>query len=393
MATKLMRDTLSSLYENAQDAQDPHLGLLLQRGMTEHDENNKEAKTEHICRVCQITASDFYRHAYQRWKQATSDAMCFRHIFLKLNTRLFIGLSGDGMLETGCAISHSHGMPYIPGSSIKGVVNAHVREQFGTQGDDIREELFGAPATKAHPSGLSGLITFHDAWWVPDKDRFPLVQEIVTSHHLDYYGNEGKEPATDFDSPVPNAQVAVQGSFLFVLEGPLAWLDLAEQMLVNALNTHGVGAKTRAGYGLFETDVELQEEAAQEAVQQQEEEARLEREREELQRQEEEARRREQLSEGHRRIEDLQRTLERFNRAGAPHERQGIRSQVIEAANRLTNDDFDWTDAAERERAATALEECYDEVGWYDPGKNKKQREKQEKKRRDAIDKIHSDDS
>ena len=58
-------------------------------------------------------------------------------------------------------------------------------------------------------------------------------------------------PATDFDSPVPNAQVAVQGAFLFVIEGPREWLDFAEQMLVSALVTRGAGAKTRAGYGLF----------------------------------------------------------------------------------------------------------------------------------------------
>ena len=253
MPTKLMRDSLRPLYEAAQDA---HLSLLLQRGLTEHDANNQTAKTAHIESVCRSTADEFYKRKYNRWEQATANRNRFRRVFLKLETRLFIGLTGGGMLETGCAISRSHGMPYIPGSSIKGAVNAYVRERFGAAGDDIREELFGAPATKDRPTGLSGLITFHDAWWIPDSAHRPLVQEVVTSHHPEYYGKEGATPATDFDSPVPNTQVAVQGDFLFVLEGPLAWLELAEEMLIDALSTHGVGAKTRAGYGLFREDAE-----------------------------------------------------------------------------------------------------------------------------------------
>ena len=106
---------------------------------------------------------------------------------------------------------------------------------------------------------MSGLLTFHDAWWVPESADRPLVPEIVTTHHPEYYGQDGRTPATDFDSPVPNAQIAVHGAFRFVIEGPpaiegplpAAWLVLAEQILVAALSTRGAGAKTRTGYGLF----------------------------------------------------------------------------------------------------------------------------------------------
>ncbi len=389
MTTKLMRDSLRPLYRVKQDA---HLGLLLQRGLTEHDEGNQTAKTKHIERVCQSTAGEFYKRTYNRWKQATADINRFRRVFLKLETRLFIGLTGGGMLETGCAISHSHGMPYIPGSSVKGVVNAFVRERLGTGGDDIREELFGAPATKDQPAGLSGLITFHDAWWIPGSAHCPLVQEVVTSHHLEYYGTEGATLATDFDSPVPNAQVAVQGDFLFVLEGPLAWLELAEEMLTDALSTHGVGAKTRAGYGLFREDAERREQEEKERREQEKAEKEAQKEAEERRRKEEERQRREKLSEGGRWIEDLAHQLERFKAEGDQHRRIGIRRQVVEAANRLTGGHFQWTDAEERETAAKALEECYDVIGWHDPGRNRRQRERQEKKRRADIEKIRQGD-
>ena len=382
MTTKLMRNNLRPLYKAAQDA---HPGLLLQRGLTEHDTNNQSAKTEHIERVCRSSVGPFYERTYNRWRQATANRNRFRRVFMKLETRLFIGLTGGGMLETGCAISRSHGMPYIPGSSIKGVVNAYVRERFGAAGKDIREELFGAPATEDQPTGLSGLITFHDAWWIPGSAPRPLVQEVVTSHHLEYYGTEGATPATDFDSPVPNAQVAVQGDFLFVLEGPLAWLELAEEMLTDALGSYGVGAKTRAGYGLFREDAERREQEDAERQAQEEAERQAQEDADERRREEAERQRREELSEGRRRIEDLESKLERFKAAENQIARNSIiQNQVNKAVNRLTkpkdNDLFEWTDADEREAAAKALEKCYDVIGWG----NKKQLER----RRAAIKKI-----
>ena len=251
--TSLMRNGLQPLYKAA--ARDAHPGLVLQRGLIEHREDD-ESKKALIERVCRCAPSEFYQRAYDRWCQATKDAGRFRSVVLELRTRLFIGLTGSGMLETGCVISHSHGAPYIPGSGVKGVVNAHARERFSAaeDGGAICDELFGAPADENRPAGLSGLITFHDAWWVPDSAERPLVPEVVTTHHPDYYGQDGSKEATDFDSPVPNAQIAVQGGFLFVLEGPSAWLPLTEQMLVAALSTRGAGAKTRTGYGLFEEE-------------------------------------------------------------------------------------------------------------------------------------------
>ena len=247
MATKLMRAALRPLYESAKD---PHPGLLLQRGLVEHDEKSPEIKAKHVERICASTADAFYRRAYDRWTRATADATRFRSVNLKLRTRLFIGLTGGGMLETGCAISRAHGTPYIPGSSVKGVVAAHALERLDETGDTFRE-LFGARPTEDRPDALSGLIAFHDAWWVPDSVGQPLVKEVVTTHHPEYYSKEGAAPATDFDSPVPNAQVAVQGAFRFVIGGPGEWLDFAERMLVSALTASGAGAKTRAGYGLF----------------------------------------------------------------------------------------------------------------------------------------------
>ena len=254
MKVQLVRDALHPLYDKFTQGGlegEPHAGLLLQRGFVEHSTDGS-GKADHIELVCKSKSRGFYQRAYARWERATASPERFRSVTLTLETRMFIGLSGGGMIETGCAISHSHGMPYVPGSSIKGVVQAHARERLdGVDGLPVCEELFGAPATDGRPSGLSGLVTFHDAWWVPGSAECPLVPEVVTTHHLDYYGKDGRKHATDFDDPVPNAQVAVHGAFRILMEGTVDWLALAEEILISALSTRGAGAKTRSGYGRF----------------------------------------------------------------------------------------------------------------------------------------------
>lgn len=261
-AIRLMRDALVRYYSDTKDAlrddaKEAHPGLLIQRGYASHERETdagREAKTMHVRRICDIPASAFYQNAYQRWRKATRNELRFRQLDLALESRLFIGLTGGGMLETGCAISHSYGVPYIPGSSLKGVVRAHVHQTpFAQEHPQVVAELFGAAGEPdgPHSDGLSGLVVFHDAWWVPGSADTPLVEEVVTSHHLAYYGQDGAVSASDFDDPTPNAQIAARGRFLFVLEGEPAWRDLAEEMLVSALSRRGIGARTASGHGLF----------------------------------------------------------------------------------------------------------------------------------------------
>ena len=253
MSTQLVRASVRGLYRSAKkdSSLDAHLGLLLQRGMTEYRDDDTESKAKLIDLLSRRAVSDSYERAYKRWTESTADESRFRAVRMALERRLFVGLATGGTLETGCAISHSYGAPYIPGSSVKGVVSGYARGRLSEEGRAICDELFGAPQSERHPVGLSGLIIFHDAWWVPGSRSCPLVREIVTTHHPDYYSHEGAVPASDFDSPVPNPQIAVSGDFYFVLEGPPAWLDLSAQMMESALSVRGLGAKTRSGYGIF----------------------------------------------------------------------------------------------------------------------------------------------
>lgn len=252
--TRLVRNALR---ETLRETRSAHPGLLIQRGWTDFVQTNAEnggenGKAQHLARIAGLPTPPIYTHAYQRWESRTSKHKECRGFKLKIDGRLLIGLSSGGALETGCAVSHTHGMPYLPGSSVKGVVRAYAQTML-KDSPQVVSELFGLRTDPGDSEMLSGLMTFHDAWWVPDSssNKKPFVLDIVTTHHPEYYGNEGNTPASDLDSPVPNNLIGVHGEFYFVIQGPENLLDITEKLLHEALISRGVGAKTRAGYGYF----------------------------------------------------------------------------------------------------------------------------------------------
>lgn len=252
--TQLVRSRLAQALRSIAQ---PHAGLLLTRGWKEHVQGEgtveQAGKAAHIDRVCAQRPSSLYELAWARWQQATTDARRFRGLYAELRQRMFIGLTAGAAIETGVCSSHSYGMPMIPGSSVKGCARAYAKK-IGMDGS-YRAVLFGEDREEAGDSGRqsgAGCLVWHDAWWIPGGDLRPYVREVVTVHHPDYYAGDGE--ATDFDSPLPNAQIAVQGRFYFVVEGDPAWAKLAIELLEAALADTGIGAKRSAGYGFMAVD-------------------------------------------------------------------------------------------------------------------------------------------
>jgi len=256
---QLVRNTIKEAFRQS-DCVNP--SILLQKGMLEvgdnesnrSDDKSDNKKTGHLEAIVKLPASDEYKKAFNRWFDLTSDTNRFQQSAMMLENRLLIGLTGNGVLETGCSLSHGYGMPYIPGSSVKGIVRAWASKHLSEHTTEI-EELFGTYDSE-QPHRVSGLVTFHDAWWIPKDTTKPFVLDVVTTHHQDYYNGKQVLPS-DKDSPIPNHLLAVQGSFLFVLEGEPEQIVLCQKMLEKALAENGIGAKIAAGYGYMKVDPKL----------------------------------------------------------------------------------------------------------------------------------------
>jgi CRISPR-associated protein Cmr6 len=201
--------------------------------------------------ICAIESSVLYKNAFDRWAGlwGSKQKRTFRAVH-----RVLIGLSETNLWKSGISIDPVYGMPVIPGAACKGLA-VHFAQQFlqgeskdGGMTEETRNRLFGN-------ADSAGEVCFMDAWWVPESGPLPLghssatvkqpfVREVVTPHHPKFQNTKGLEAATPFDSPVPSPQIAMHGSFLFVIDGTDLWAAHALNVLELALGEMGIGART-----------------------------------------------------------------------------------------------------------------------------------------------------
>lgn len=197
--------------------------------------------------------------------------------------RLAIGLGRASVYETNLTLHPTYGIPYVPGSGVKGAVRSFVMLSLFYDSDDEQTEarafqdplfraLFGADAS-APEGARQGRVCFYDAY---PTTRPTISADIMTPHFQDYYQDaSGDTPPTDDMDPTPIPFLTVEDTtFAFSLgERPRAddpqtfeestildntpassqgsLLDVAEHWLKRTLAEHGIGAKTAVGYGFF----------------------------------------------------------------------------------------------------------------------------------------------
>lgn len=223
------------------------------------------------------------------------------------NGRMVTGLGGASVYETSMTLHHIYGIPYIPASSIKGVVRSWIIQQIiypnlleedktfeqlepkeqnkklekaAMQGN-VFAAIFGTDDNASDSKAHRGNIIFFDAF--PTSE--PSIEvDIMTPHYSDYYGdtdNKKQKAPTDTESPIPIPflTVAKDTKFQFIIgkQKGGADLKLKEEIknsplitksnnkldensdliaittywLKQALSQHGIGAKTAVGYGYF----------------------------------------------------------------------------------------------------------------------------------------------
>ncbi|OMF34772.1 type III-B CRISPR module RAMP protein Cmr6 [Paenibacillus peoriae] len=211
---------------------------------------------------------EWYQARFDQYKQALAANLSLSRInefVMKNVSPLLIGHGGISALETSLTLHRIYGVPYIPGSAIKGLAAHYCHHILGKENSDFLADhayytaLFGS-------QDQAGYICFHDAWVSPHMVGNALVQDVMTPHHQAYNAIQLQklDPKTsaaprDDDDPNPLPFLAVSSShFRFMLTCAIdgldevqtkQWLDIAEEIVVHALEHEGIGGKTNAGYG------------------------------------------------------------------------------------------------------------------------------------------------
>jgi len=218
----------------------------------------KDGKTKAAANVLSLQPDDKIRMASLAKRQqaqalALGDAA---HSEYAVATAPFVtGMGYEHPLENGFAFLNPYGLPYLPGSSIKGVLRRAAEELRVDVG--VVDEMFGSSAAE----GSQGALNFWDVF--PQGE---LALDIMTPHHSEYYQGKASPHDSGQPNPIVFLTVAPKAQFAFHVQmirptGILDWQVMLAQCFTHAFDWLGFGAKTAVGYGAMAVDGKAQENA------------------------------------------------------------------------------------------------------------------------------------
>lgn len=184
--------------------------------------------------------------------------------------RIAIGLGNKSVYETSMTLHHVYGIPYIPGSALKGVIRSFlIQEEFEKSEDNALKDqgfcdIFGCPKKSYYKESKQGRVFFFDVFPISEPKIKP---DVMNPHYGPYYSGKGKTPPADYHNPKPIFFLTVENTqFEFMVGIKQKYEDhiiqsgrfkgkhlltIASEWMVKALKEHGIGAKTAVGYGYF----------------------------------------------------------------------------------------------------------------------------------------------
>lgn len=222
-----------------------------------------------------------------------------------LGGRLLINMAGGVMENSGLALDRITGLPYIPGTAVKGITRSFALWEIRNETDASRQIRLLRYTLGIFGFSPNDLTTKEDFLWAvkgdrqkleaalhgfsPDTykgicsfiaaqpsscDKLRIVAEVLTPH----FNNNLRPiffPAVEAGTEFGFAIIGQREPHLADLTRPQL-LEQAKQWLQQALTQNGIGAKTGAGYGWFQIDPQAEEKRR---AQLEKEQQRLERER------------------------------------------------------------------------------------------------------------------
>lgn len=232
---------------------DPNAGLWLDKFILDQAKEEKELRSKFVAEVASIPVPNSYKSFFARWEKMLAEYKSCGYAVQSYEAvssgRIVIGTGNESVLETAITLHRTYGVPYIPGSALKGLAASFARQYCGPNWKEDSENykiVFGTTAE-------AGCVVFFDAFYKPDPgfNKRPLHPDVMTVHHQNYYMKDNIPPA-DWDDPNPVPFLSATGTYLIALAvsaGGELWLTSVSSILQTALKELGIGAKTSSGYG------------------------------------------------------------------------------------------------------------------------------------------------
>jgi CRISPR-associated protein Cmr6 len=268
--------------------------------------NNVSKIIENFAKRIEKQRVDLEKHGYKNIFENEKNK-CLK---LKTASRLVVGLGAGHVLETSLTLHHIFGIPYIPGSALKGVVRMvnfwKIAEKLNKKSDEdieeLQKQLYNDENSNSDKNDsdkndilkhkllfgtqkFKGLLVFLDAYPEIQNNQQIFELDVMTPHYQGYYTKNQVPGDWENPNPIPFLTVKKGITFCFNVlfdkfraeriltlkddEFPNVnvakeiikeWLSNdfskisqdVKEWIEEALTEFGVGAKTRLGYGIFE---------------------------------------------------------------------------------------------------------------------------------------------
>lgn len=250
-----------------------HPGLWFERFFNQYDQQfllkDSASKAEFLKTLCnpqrgalKVGDSEALRVAWVRQQQRLAASGGEQRVYSS-DWYFVTGLGSAHPVENALLFHPTLGVPYLPGSGVKGVVRAWIEQHLPEPQAALRR-IFGSDSKDPAENSAdfeAGEIIFFDALPVTPVE---LVIDTMTPHMDKWYEKGAETPGqpetlpADWHDPVPVPFLAVKQISLAFAVAPRRIADdtddllaFVHQVLESALLYAGAGAKTAAGYGSF----------------------------------------------------------------------------------------------------------------------------------------------
>jgi len=255
----ILPESTQKIVVEARESHVVHPGLEITKFVPWEAGQAEPRKAEALERVLSAVAKA--ADVARSWKERRAgwlDALGERALRLEVETLspCVLWLAAPTALELGFCLHHTYGVPYLPGSGLKGLCLRQSLRAYGgslEQPDPRTLALFGASDGNGHV----GRIDFLDG--IP-LEAACLELDVMAPHHSKYYQGREKTPH-DCEDPVLLTFLRIKVGAVFELalvrgrNGTKEDLEAARTLILEALREFGLGAKTSSGYGRFEASV------------------------------------------------------------------------------------------------------------------------------------------
>ncbi|MGB5157281.1 MAG: type III-B CRISPR module RAMP protein Cmr6 [Desulfobacterales bacterium] len=242
-----------------------NLGLRLDKLNRYIDKNSSHTHKENMLKVMsgyRISESlkESYGYAFDQWKSIMEKQEDCEFFDIISTTKILLGTGNASVHEFGVNLNRPWGVPYISGSTLKGVVSSYLAKHGGeswqkstanTTKSDFQVELFGGVRVNEEKA-YAGTVVFNDAWIYLDPNGNWFTDDIINVHHQKYYGENRLPDGTENPIPVKIAALNPNIKFFITLQGEKKERQFIKSVLIKALVEEGIGGKTSVGYGRFE---------------------------------------------------------------------------------------------------------------------------------------------